>query len=891
MTSNSEIIKDIVLEQGDKPFVLETNSLNSFIRKFYVDDNFYSHVGLETPQRGKYLFGKDIDSLYDTYFITQDLKHIAEKRGTYSQFVVDIDIKKTIDEYQNQLWLENKFYTTEQVKAFIKVCQYEIKSKCKDKIENIQLDAVLLEKDMYQKDEKTWSGGLHIQFPNLYLKTESIKNTLIPVIREHLKSIEGMPKEFIEMDSNAMCVAPWLLYGSTKSVNSKPYKITKIFNHEQQEMTVEKRLLEYKIYDTNEKQIILDIENIEKNLPRILSINPGHRPSNEIKKKYDNPKTPVEKKTKEKKEYVDNRSLDEIRIEIKKLLSCLKPYRADDRIEWMKVAWILWGTSDGDDEFFDIWNEWSSQSDSYKGDDDCRKVWDSIKPRDDGVTIGTLKAMAKEDNETLYNELFKTWVKDFILNFTDKNAAEIFSKNCQGEIFYTTSHNWTIFDKKTRFWKSSQNVNSLIYPICNFFSIHIHEYMVEYMKTYDRNSKEDEKFLHLLISSHKKAGMSHFASGIIQQLQCLVTENSDIFQKFESKPELFAFSDGYVIDLKNNGQIRQITKEDKLFLNCGYNLPQRQQSDIDKVKKFLKTCVEKDEDFDCLLSLLACYIYGENINEKCFLMTGSGGNSKGSIAVILQKVLGNYFGTVDMGQFTSYEKDTNRANSDIASCQFSRCIFASEPKEDGKFISNQIKKHTGRDPISVRFLGKDKFVFMPKYTPFVHTNICLPFSGDVDAAIKRRIINYSFPYEFVADVGQELKPGQRYGDINLKTEMATDLSYRNGLLWILVDTWIKNKGEFIPSKRVIYDTEKYMSEQNPVLQWFLQNYEKDEEGRIEQPIFKIQYQNQTNDYISDTKFGKFMNDCCDKIKSGGKMKYKCKLISIINDDINNSPQM
>jgi phage/plasmid-associated DNA primase len=30
MTSNSEIIKDIVLEQGDKPFVLETNSLNSF---------------------------------------------------------------------------------------------------------------------------------------------------------------------------------------------------------------------------------------------------------------------------------------------------------------------------------------------------------------------------------------------------------------------------------------------------------------------------------------------------------------------------------------------------------------------------------------------------------------------------------------------------------------------------------------------------------------------------------------------------------------------------------------------------------------------------------------------------------------------------------------------
>ena len=883
MTSNSEIINNVE-EQGGKPLLTKTNSLNRFIKKYRNNDN-YSHVGMDS-QSGKYCFGTKIDKFYVKY-LNQDAKHIAEKRGDYSQFVIDIDIKKTKEEYENQLWLDNKFYTIEHAKALIKVCQEQIK-KTYIGIQDIQLDAVLLEKDIYQKNENTWSGGLHIQFPNLYVKTETIKNSLIPCISKELKKIDGMPKEFVEMDIPAMCTAPWLLYGSTKSADSKPYLISKIFNYELQEMTVEERLLEYKIYDTEEEPISLTSKNLDKNLPRILSINPSHRPVNDIKKKYDNPSTPVVKEKKEKKQYIDNRPFDEIRNEVKKLLSCLKPYRADDLPEWMKVAWILWGISDGDDEFFDIWNEWSSQSEKYKDEDDCRKIWNSIKPRENGVTIGTLKAMAKEDNEILYNSLFKNWVKDFILNSTDKNAAELFAKHCDGEIFYTTSHNWTIFDKKTRFWNSKQNDKSLIYPICDFFSGHIKQYMIEYMRTYDSNNKDQENFFKLIHSTYKKVGMSKFASGIIQQLQSLVTQSSDIFQKFESNPALFAFSDGYLIDLNKNGEVRQIEKEDYIFIHCGYSLPKRQQSDIDKVTKFLRTCVEKDEDYNCLLSLLSCYIYGQNINEKCFLMTGSGGNSKGCIAENLRTVLGNYFGTVDMGQFTSYEKDTNRANSDIASCQFSRCIFASEPKEDGKFISNQIKKHTGRDPISVRFLGKDKFVFIPKYTPLFHTNVFLPFSGDVDAAIKRRMVNYSFPFEFVPDDGQKLKPGQRYGDVNLKTEMSNDSSYRNGLLWILVDTWIQNKGKFIPSKRVLEDTQRYLSEQNPVLQWFLKNYVKDEEGRIESNTLQTQYQNLTGDYMSVTKFGKFMTDCCDKTKSNGSMKYKCKQISNINDDIDNN---
>jgi hypothetical protein len=894
MTSNSVIINNA--EQGDKPLLTETNSLNRFIKKYYNSDN-YSHVGMDS-QSGKYCFGMKIDKFYVKY-LNQSVKHIAEKRGDYSQFVIDIDIKKTKEEYENQLWLDNKFYTIEQVKALIKVCQEQIK-KIYFGIQDIQLDAVLLEKDIYQKNENTWSGGLHIQFPNLYVKTETIKNSLIPCISEELKKIDGMPKEFVVMDISAMCTAPWLLYGSTKSADSKPYLISKIFNYELQEMTVEKRLLEYKIYDTEEEPITLTSKNLDKNLPRILSINPGIRPVNEIKKKYDNPTPPVIKEKKEKKEYIDNRPLDERRNEVKKLLSCLKPYRADDLPEWMKVAWILWGISDGDDEFFDIWNEWSSQSEKYKDEDDCRKIWNSIKPRENGVTIGTLKAMAKEDNEQMYYDLMK--IDDFCdlsLSLNETLCAHYFNKHNKDSFYYSNHLGWIVFNEKTRFWEIKEKDKYLLSVICGFF---LHKFQITIDKLWNeeqiKGEDEEKKFqerVKLLGKNQQRAGSSAFGRNVLDQLSGIVEKTEDILSKFNSNPNLFCFRDGICVDLdeklydENSTEFvsRKIDKSDLVTMHCGYDFPKKKDSDY--MKKVLDMFYELSDDKDQVESILSSCSIPLRSNNKhglMFVFTGSGRNGKGVVAKCQKRVFGNYYQPIDPILLTT-DKYDNFAYGQLAKTVYAKVIMSTEPEDKGdkviSFNTSRIKKLTGGDELSAKLLFNDPFDFTAKFIPFNQCNN-IPDLSVNDMALKLRMKCILLPFRFITS-DAELQPGEKRGDPTLKDKIESDDEFRAALFHVFEKTFLKHQGKFYESAETIQYTQSYFNEQEPFKDWFFQNYKielKDIKARIQAKNIVTHFKNAGLDItMSPNGINNKLDEFCPHVKSGGRKFYKC--VRIQND--------
>lgn len=82
----------------------------------------------------------------------------------------------------------------------------------------------------------------------------------------------------------------------------------------------------------------------------------------------------------------------------KTALSLLKPWRADDREEWVKIGMAL---SQLGDVGFELWDEWSQQSLKYNADDAEHK-WKSWRSADDlttrqGITLRSLYATAKED--------------------------------------------------------------------------------------------------------------------------------------------------------------------------------------------------------------------------------------------------------------------------------------------------------------------------------------------------------------------------------------------------------------------------------------------------------------------------------------------------------------
>ena len=774
MTSNSEIINNVE-EQGGKPFVLENNSLNRFIKKYRVKKNSTcTHRGLEKPQLGCFLFGKnDIDEFYINYG-KQKVKHIAEIRQPYSQFLVDIDIKKTKEQYEDQLWLDNKFYTIEQVKSFIKVCQEQIKKIYTD-IEEIQLDAVLLEKDMYQKNENTWSGGLHIQFPNLYVKTETIKNSLIPSISEELKKIEGMPKEFVVMDIPAMCTASWLLYGGTKSVDSKPYLISKIFNNEQQEMTVEKRLLEYKIYDTEEEPIILTSKNLEKNLPRILSINPSHRIVNEIDKKHDNQTPPVVKEKKEKKEYIDNRPLDEIRNEVKKLLSCLSQNRVDDQYQWKCVGWCLYNISDGDDEFFDMWNEWSEKSDKYVGEDDCRQYWKSTDH--EKYNMGSLKWMARKDNEQMYFDVLKINKNDdniciflnlLIKGLPDLECAETFYEFNKDSIFYSKSCGYIMFNEMELLWQQDCEKNEILTLISKFYREKIEGECSEQAEEIRRQQlikqidecedKKQKKKLQTKLdnvgkeirASHNRIQSSKWAFGVLHHVDNLFKKNhktEHISQHLDNIDYLYPMGK-YVINFKTR-EIRPRKFEDYFtYTNDTEYIPVEERNTsavISYMKQILGT-----EDLDYVknaFQIFATNLCGENPYKKIIFLLGGSDHGK-SLFIELN-------GSCNKSQVKAPERAFIKKPSEsvmqleLSCMEKKRCAILQEPDEGEKLNESTMKQFSGDDKTQrIRAGSNSKYTeIVLRAKLFVVLNAMMPIKDKVGMANRRLTIDFPTKFE------------------------------------------------------------------------------------------------------------------------------------------------
>jgi len=86
--------------------------------------------------------------------------------------------------------------------------------------------------------------------------------------------------------------------------------------------------------------------------------------------------------------------------DITNCLQCISSYHYDD---WSTVAFVL--NNELGYNGLSILDEWSSTSSNYNKFE-VEKFYKNIKPKENGLKIGTLKKLAKDKNPTLYTELF-----------------------------------------------------------------------------------------------------------------------------------------------------------------------------------------------------------------------------------------------------------------------------------------------------------------------------------------------------------------------------------------------------------------------------------------------------------------------------------------------------
>ena len=384
--------------------------------------SFYTHTSMITP-KGIFSFPHDkLDNFWETYCnnIYKDKNiclGINEVSQQYMPILADIDLKIDIQKLidlkfehisdSSKIQPGQKIYSDEQLRITVKTYQAAIKKTVKG-ITDEDLTCVVLEKPSYLKkyNKATFlSNGFHLHFPKIFLDKNDIQVFIMPIIQscfDKLQLFDNLTEKSSKVIDNGIFANPWLMYGSRKSIDSEPYRISKFYDHETRVITASEALGNYIFFDQNQKPITAE-KDIIYYLPRILSVFPYNRKVKTINPSYRAPSFVTKRVKKEKKEY-EEIELTEALSMIGRLLPLLNPERAEEYNEWIKIGWILYNVTDGSDEGRDLWKKFSQVSDKYN-EAKCDYYWDKMVSG--SYSMGSLRYLAKQDNPKKYTALIK----------------------------------------------------------------------------------------------------------------------------------------------------------------------------------------------------------------------------------------------------------------------------------------------------------------------------------------------------------------------------------------------------------------------------------------------------------------------------------------------------
>lgn len=149
-----------------------------------------------------------------------------------------------------------------------------------------------------------------------------------------------------------------------------------------------------------------------------------------------------------------------------------------------------------------------------------------------------------------------------------------------------------------------------------------------------------------------------------------------------------------------------------------------------------------------LQQLVGMGLTGRRIVSILPIFYGSGGNGKSVFIEVLKELLGDYAGSANSDLFI--ERPNGSPTNDIARLVGIRFLSAEETREGAPLNEALVKALTGGGTYTARFLHKEFFEFLPKFTPFLSTNH-KPTIKNTDNGIWRRLRLISWKHDFTTD--------------------------------------------------------------------------------------------------------------------------------------------
>jgi P4 family phage/plasmid primase-like protien len=437
--------------------------------------------------------------------------------------------------------------------------------------------------------------------------------------------------------------------------------------------------------------------------------------------------------------------------QVQQLVGILNPERASAYDDWIRLGWCL---KNIDNRLLECWDTFSQHSKKYeKGF--CEKLWN--KMRDNGLGIGSLHMWAKKDNPTAYAEIMKTDLKTLIyqsMSMTHNDIARVVYQMFQNEFVCSSIKNKVWYEFKKHRWHITDSGLGLRIrlseEVWRTYNLEAIEYSQKGISS--TNKADQDKYIEQakkLSEISMKLRNSSFKENIMKE--CAELFYIEKFQeKLDSNTNLIGFENG-VYDTETH-EFRDGRPDDFITFSTGNNyIPYDHLSPapiIKEINKYLEQVLTKHDIREYVLKLFATFITGQIKEQKFYIWTGTGSNSKSKLVELFEKSFGDYCCKFPITLLTQKRAASNAANSELARAKGKRFACLQEPSEDEKINIGLMKELSGGDKIMARALFQEPFEFFPQFKMLLLCNH-LPVVPSDDGGTWRRIRVVEFTSKFV----------------------------------------------------------------------------------------------------------------------------------------------
>lgn len=537
------------------------------------------------------------------------------------------------------------------------------------------------------------------------------------------------------------------------------------------------------------------------------------------------------------------------------LLRSLAPARCDDYHTWVQVGMIL--KQEGYP--LTLWDEWSKQSASYTLGA-CAAKWRSFGPSDRPLTRRTLYHWVKADDPAVFYRLTagdrSPIITDLMAN-THGTIAEAFHALNPNRFLYSTESGWYILTPHQT-WKETGQRDVLSLP--GIMNIVRDECAAPLMQWIDRLKQED-RLTDTLHTAIKAVLRNLNSAGFLKGVTAFFTgyyHQADVDRRWNAARHLFAFENG-VMDLRD-GSFRPIEPDDYITVTCGYPYRPAETAEKEQVREFLAKIWPNAAVLRYNLVALSRSLSGENTDQVFHVFTGTGANGKSCLMDLCTIVFGDYYRTFSVSYLTKESDGKDRPLPELAAAQYARMLVTSEPDDRDRFQVSLLKNMTGNEEVTFRGMyAKVVTRYVPQFKLWVLTND-VPRLSKWDQAIERRMRCVHFPTRFCYEPKAE---NESLRDDTLPTRFREDPSWRYGLLGLLLDAYLANRGSLTMPPEVAEFTEEYLLANNPVGSWLKTYYERTgrREDAVQRTELHKQFRADTNAHITQSAFGLELIKC------------------------------